>query len=170
MVHARPIGCAGLGSEKNKMWNKAYSRAVLSSIIFLLPRAVSRDTHESPQTRETPTQSGIGRWCKVTGPTVPHRRYASEESASITGFQECRRNLSEFKAAERFMQLKAAMTQDLGRPEESWRAQPKRNAVHDANLDSERIRKGSSMDAGGAAEASRALLSVPSKPGGSSRP
>jgi len=170
---ARPIGCAGLRSEKSKMWNKAYSGAVLGCIIFFsLPRAVSRDTHESPLTRQTPTQSGIGRWCKATGPAMQSPRHASGESAGIAGFKERRRNLKEFKAAEQFMQLKAAMIEDLSRSEESRRAQPKRDAIHDANLDSERMRKGSSMEAGGAAEATHAIpvLSVTSKPGGSSQP
>jgi hypothetical protein len=149
------------------MWHKAYFGVVLSCIIFLWPRAVSTDTHESPQTRETPTQSVITRRCKATGPAVPRRRRASE-SASIAGFQECRRNLSEFKAAEQFMQLKAAMIEGLSRSEEPRRAQPKRNAVHGTDLDLEGMRKGST----GTAEATRAIpvLTVSSKPGGSSQP
>jgi len=152
------------------MRHKTYLGAALSFIIFLVPRAVSRDTHESPRSQETPTQRSIGRSCKVTGPTVPSRRHASGKSASIAGFQECRRNLSEFKAAERLMQLKAAVIGDLNRLDESRRAEPKRSAVHDAGLDSERMLKGSSMEAGGTADANRAVLSVSSKPGGSSQP
>ena len=39
--------------EKKRMWHKAYFAVALSFTIFLLPRAIGRDTDESPRTRET---------------------------------------------------------------------------------------------------------------------
>ena len=104
--------------------------------------------------------------CRVIEPKVQSRRHSSAEGVRFAGFEEPERDLSDFKTAEQFMQLKAVVIRDLSRSEESRRARPARNAIDDADLILEKILKGPT----GAAEAHGAVLSVACKPARSLRP
>ncbi len=149
----------------------------LSFIIFLPNRIISQDTKESTRTRETPTPRGIGRSYKVIGPAVQHSpRRASGESTRLAGFKERGKDISEFKEAEQFMQLKAAVVADLNRPEKSRRAKPNRDIVRDADLDYQStgnvtVNRANGRSIGESpAQAKSLVLSVLSKSAGSSRP
>jgi len=116
------------------MCHKAINFAVaLSFILFLPPRVVSQDTNGSNRTWETPTQRGIHRSSKVIGPAVQDDRHALEEDTSIAAFKEHKEGLREFKEAQQFMQLKAAVYADLNRLERSRHAKPRCDTVRGAD-------------------------------------
>lgn len=117
------------------MCHKAiYLAVALSFIIFLPLRVMSQDANETNQTREAPSREGARRTSKVAGPAVQTARYVLGKSTYIATFEECRENLSEFKGAEQFMQLKVAVFADLNGSEE-WRpAKPKIAAVRNAGV------------------------------------
>ncbi len=153
-----------------------FMAGALSFIIFLPNRIISQDTKESNRTRETPTPRGIGRSYKVIGPAVQNSLQASGERTRLAGFKERGKDLSEFKEAEQFMQLKAAVIADLNRLEESRRAKPNRGIVRDADLDYQStgnatVNRTNSRSIGESpAQAKGLVLSVLSKSAGSSRP
>ena len=127
--YRRPGGCAIRGWRLlegrlgDPMCHKAINFAVaLSFILFLPPRVVSQDINGSNRTWETPTQRGMHRSSKVIGPAVQDDRYALEADTSIAGFKEYREGLSEFKEAQQFIQLKAAVYADLNRLQKSRHA------------------------------------------------
>ena len=57
-----------------------------------------------------------------------------KKSTRIATFEECRENLSEFKEAQQFQRLKAAVFADLNQLEESKRPKPESLAARDADL------------------------------------
>jgi hypothetical protein len=57
-----------------------------------------------------------------------------EKSTRIATFEECRENLSEFKEAQQFQRLKAAVFADLSRLEKLKRPRPESLAARDADL------------------------------------
>jgi hypothetical protein len=138
--YRRPGGCAIRGWRLlegrlgDPMCHKAINFAVaLSFILFLPPRVVSQDINGSNRTWETPTQRGMHRSSKVIGPAVQDDRYALEADTSIAGFKEYREGLSEFKEAQQFIQLKAAVYADLNRLEKSRHAKPRCDTVRGAD-------------------------------------
>jgi hypothetical protein len=110
-----------------------YLAVALSCIMFLPLRVISQNANESNLTREAPSRGGAGRASKVAGPGVQTARHALGRSSCIATFEECRENLSEFKEAQQFMQLKAAVIADLNRLEESRHAKPKCDTVRGAD-------------------------------------
>lgn len=98
--------------------------AALSFMLLFPPSVVSQDTNGSNRTRETRTSRRIHGPIEGIGPAVHDDRRALEEDASIAGFRELKEGLGEFKEAQQFMQLKAALYTDLNRPEKSKHAIP----------------------------------------------
>lgn len=175
-LHACSIGCVGFGWRKT-MCDKAITLAVaLSFIIFLPLRVMSQDANESNRTRETPTQRGTRRSGKVIGPAVQNAGHALGKNIRIATFEERREGLSEFKEAQQFMQLKAAVYADLNRLEKSRQAIPECDTVRgaDSNCQSSgnlavNLAKGRSIRES-PAQAKSAVLPVSFMPAGGSKP
>jgi uncharacterized protein (DUF1786 family) len=70
----------------------------------------------------------------VAGPAPQSDGQTSGESNCSHGFKECRESLNDFKEAEQFMQLKAAVLADLNRLEKSKPTKPKIATVRDADI------------------------------------
>jgi hypothetical protein len=125
------------------MCHKAICFAVaLSCIMFLPPRVMSQDANESNRTREAPSWGGARTTSKVVHPVVQTARHALGKSTCTATFEECRENLSEFKEAQQFMKLKAAVYADLNRLEKSRHAKPKIATVRDADVNRQKTGNG----------------------------
>ena len=159
------------------MCHKAINFAAALSVILLLPPSVvSQDTNGSNRTRETPTQRGIHGPSEVIGPAVQDDCRALEEHTSIAGFKERKEGLSEYKEAQQFMQLKAAVYADLSRLEKSRHAKPRcdtfrgvdSNCQRSRNLAANRVNASSIREL--PAQAKSTVLPVSLIPAGSTKP
>ena len=70
----------------------------------------------------------------VAGPAPQSSHQTLGESKCNSGFRECKESLIDFKQAQQFMQLKAAVYADLNRLEKSRSIKPKIATVHDADV------------------------------------
>ncbi len=159
------------------MFVRVFFMVVALGFITLLPVRISgQETKKSSLTRETPPQKGESRPHKVSGPAVQDGRQTLEESKCVAGFKACRENLPEFKEADQFMQLKAAVFADLNRLEKPRRTNPESLAVRDADLYYQSTGNGSVNGANGRsirespAQAKSAILPVSLMSAGSSKP
>jgi hypothetical protein len=78
----------------------------------------------------------------VAGPTPQSNGQTSGENQCSHGFKECKESLNDFKEAEQFMQLKAAVLADLNRLETSRPTKPNIATVRDANVNRQKTGKG----------------------------
>ena len=117
----------------------------------------------------------VGR-SEVAGPAGQTARHALGKTTCTATFEECRENLSEFKAAQQFMQLKAAVYADLNRLEKSRHAKPRCATVRGADSNCQSSGNMAVNRANGRsirespAEAKSALLPVSLMSAGGSKP
>jgi hypothetical protein len=76
------------------------------------------------------------------GPPPQSNRQALGESKCSTGFKECSESLNDFKEAQQFMQLKAAVLADLQRLDESKSAKLKIAPVRAADAHHQKAQNG----------------------------
>ena len=148
----------------------------LSFVLLLSPRAVSQDTNGSKHAREAPIHRDLLEPRKEIGPAAHKDRRALEEDPSIAGFKELKESLGEYREAQQFMQLKAAVFADLSRLEKLRHAEPRCDAVRgidsncqrSGNLAVNRANNGSIREL--PAQAKSAVLPVSLIPAGSTEP
>lgn len=157
-----------MGEGERTMYHRAIYLAVTLSLIALSPpRLASQDTRDTNRTRETVAQKVKGPSHKDAGPAAQRSYHVPVESSRAANINETETRVSEAKAAEQFMQLKAQVNADLIRLEDRGNAEPIQNTVRASKSDFH-IGGNSAVSSGNLIKESRAQImgdapSVPSK-------
>jgi hypothetical protein len=112
-----------------------YLAVTLSFIALFPPRLAGQDTRDTNRTSQTLAQKVKYASHKGAGSAKQRSYYAPVKSSLAPNITETETRVSEAKAAERFMQLKAQVNADLIRLEDGRNTEPVQNAIRASKSD-----------------------------------